>query len=156
MAAHPCTLGSLSTCSLGRKSPWDAQRDLGSRMSIPGAMSHLVPFPATPGSQPRAHPTPCLFPLPIFARRHQHAVTELKASKQCDVPNPREALEHCLHLGCWGGGSCPCCQPGFVLSLSFLAWRGGWTALFPLGIPESHLATSSSLLGGNCRSRGRG
>lgn len=79
----------------------------GSRMSIPGAMSHLVPFPATLGSQPCAHPTPCLFPLPIFARRCQRAVMKLKASNWCDAPNPREALERCLHLACWEGGKLP-------------------------------------------------
>lgn len=114
MAAYPCTLARLSTweekppsCGDSTLGYPEGSSNAGSRMSIPGAMSHLVPFPVTPGSQPCAHPTPCLFPLPIFARRHQHTVMRLKASNWCDPPNPREALEHCLCPDCWEGGKFP-------------------------------------------------
>lgn len=85
----------------------EGSSNAGSRLSIPSAMSHLAPFPATPGNQPCAHPAPCLSPLPIFARTHQRAVRKLKASNCCKAPNPQEALEHCLCLECWEGGKLP-------------------------------------------------
>lgn len=93
-----------------------------------------------------SRPLPCYrqaaSPVPSLLGDINTLSLKLKAPSRCAAPNPRELGSAASHA-----------SPS---SLAFLAWRGCWPGLFPLGMPGSWRAQTWATSSSNQGARGSG